>query len=353
MGNDSDNQAQYAATLPVQQSATTVGGTWVPTSPTSPMPVEAKIEVEPTCMDSTVVGALVKVAGRCWCLKPEAMDVLVGAFSGSVLAGIGPEEEAPKMQKRDAVAVIPLSGLITPAPAGGMLGQLLGLGGGLAEFKANLGQALKDDEVKQIVLDVDSPGGLVDQVPETAALIRKIRDHKPVTAVASTQAASAAYWIASQADNLIVTPSGEVGSIGVYMLHTDQSEQMSKEGLHVTLTSAGKYKTEGNKYEPLSPEARKAQQAKVNRFYDKFVSDVAAGRGVSKDEVRDGYGEGRSLLAEDAVEHGLADRVASIDQVVYESVQALVEERQTVQARTAHVTAERAAVAIERDLLFG
>ena len=130
-------------------------------------------------------------------------------------------------------------------------------------------------------MNVDSPGGLIDLVPETAALIRTVRETKPVIAVANTYAASAAYWLASQASDLVVTPSGEVGSIGVYMPHLDVSGWEEQQGVKTTLISAGKYKTERSPFEPLSDEAAAAMQDTVDKYYGMFTYGVAVGRGTS------------------------------------------------------------------------
>jgi signal peptide peptidase SppA len=131
----------------------------------------------------------------------------------------------------------------------------------------------------------------------------------PVTAIANTLAGSAAYWLASQADEVVVSPSGFVGSIGVFARHVDESAALAQEGLKVTLISAGDYKVEGNPYEPLSDEAQAAIQALVNETYDAFVNDVAAGRNVSAGDVLAGFGQGRMFSAQGAVAAGLADRV--------------------------------------------
>ena len=267
--------------------------------------------------DGNVVAQLIAAAGRPWCLKPEAMEMLVEALSAGTITGhthTGPPFPAPA-RSAGSIAVIPLSGLITPS-GGGPLGQLLGLGAGLTHFRQELAGAAADNEVKHIILEVNSPGGMVDHVPETAASIREARNQKPVTAVASTQAASAAYWLASQADELVVTPSGEVGSIGVYMMHTDKSKALENDGLSVTLTSAGEYKTEGNSYQPLSDEGRRSQQQKVDRFYEMFIQDVGHGRGESPEFVAERYGKGRTIGAEEAVEAGSADRIGTVDQVL-------------------------------------
>jgi ClpP class serine protease len=91
---------------------------------------------------------------------------------------------------------------------------------------------------------------------------------------------------------------------------------MASEGVKTTLISAGKYKTEGNPYEPLSDEARAAMQAMVDDYYGMFTRAVAKGRGVSVDAVRNGFGEGRMVSASQAVKNGMADRVATLDQVL-------------------------------------
>jgi signal peptide peptidase SppA len=266
-------------------------------------------------IDGRLLAELLTAGSRPWAMLPESMDLLAGAISAGVVVA-GPFGDTNRAStKYGGIAVVPLQGVITPS-GGGPKGQLLGMGGGICGFRQELAKAAADETVDQIVIEVNSPGGLTDRVPETAALVRKVRESKPITAVANTMAGSAAYWLASQANEVVVAPSGEVGSIGTYMLHTDKSEANEKAGLNVTLTSAGRFKTEGNAYEPLSDEAAEARQRKVDLFYGKFVADVAAGRGVSTNDVVEGYGEGRTLLAEAAVEAGLADRVATLEETV-------------------------------------
>jgi signal peptide peptidase SppA len=176
--------------------------------------------------------------------------------------------------------------------------------------------ALADDTVGTIVLDIDSPGGTVTGVPELAAEILAARGTKPVIAVANSMAASAAYWIASAADKIVVTPSGDVGSIGVYTTHQDVSAAMEKEGVKVTYIQAGKYKTDGNPYTPPSEEFLENTQKDVNTFYQMFLNAVAAGRGISAETVAETFGQGRMVMAQDAVACGMADEIATLEQVV-------------------------------------
>jgi signal peptide peptidase SppA len=155
-----------------------------------------------------------------------------------------------------------------------------------------------------------------------AGEIRAARSKKPVVAAISGIGASGAYWLASQADEVVVTPSGLVGSIGVVSAHEDVSAAAEAKGVRVTLISAGKYKTEGNSLGPLSDEGLAHAQSMVDEFYGMFVSDVAKGRRVPVDDVRNGYGEGRVVNARAAVASNLVDRIATVEDVVGELLSA-------------------------------
>jgi ClpP class serine protease len=131
--------------------------------------------------------------------------------------------------------------------------------------------------------------------------------------------ASAAYWIASAADKIYVTPGGEIGSVGVLAVHTDISQANESEGRKVTIIKAGKYKAEGNPYEPLNDESTAELQKGVDRYYDMFVKDVAAGRRASVSKVRSDFGQGRLMSPEDAVSAGMADGVMAFSDVMSEA----------------------------------
>lgn len=197
-------------------------------------------------------------------------------------------------------------------------------GASLEAFQTNFKQAAADEGARAIILDVDSPGGQVDLVPETVSMINAAkRADRPIIAVANTMAASAAYWIASAADELVVTPSGLVGSIGVYMMHQDISQNLEMQGVVPTFIFEGARKVEGNPFEPLSDEARGALQSHVRTYYEMFTKDVAKSRGVSVSVVRadpekggEHFGGGRAYTAKEAVVLGMADRVATIEQTI-------------------------------------
>lgn len=180
--------------------------------------------------------------------------------------------------------------------------------------RGQLRAAQADDSVGQILMLFDTPGGSVFGCPELADDIRN--SSKPVVGLANYCAASAGYWMLSACSEVYVSPSGQVGSIGVWMAHQDVSGAMEQEGIVTTLISAGKFKVEGNPYEALSDDAKASMQASVDDFYTGFVKAVAKGRGVSVDAVRNGMGQGRMLSAKDALAEKMVDGVMTFDEVV-------------------------------------
>lgn len=194
-------------------------------------------------------------------------------------------------------------------------------GGTSTELLARrLDQAIADPDVASIMLDVDSPGGSVFGVPEMAAKLFEARKNKRIVAVSNDLMASAAYWIGSAATEIVMTPSGQVGSIGVYVLHEDVSAAADKAGVKVTPIYAGKYKVDGHPFEPLTESARADLQGEVDWYYTQFVNAVARHRGTTPEAVRNGYGEGRALTADAALAAKLVDRVATFEAVLKEEV---------------------------------
>lgn len=255
-----------------------------------------------------------------WAVLPEKLAVILAVAQRHALGErLDPAEvqaitqaAATRQQTagRGAVAVIPVVG--TLIPRGDML---LESSGAVSAQRVTAGfrAALADQQVGSIVLDIDSPGGSVAGIEELAGEIYAARGQKPIVAVANTLAASAAYWLAAAAGELVVSPSAEVGSIGVFAAHTDLSAAYEQAGVKMTLVAAGKYKTEGSPYAPLDDAARAAIQGRVNDYYDAFTKAVARGRGVNVADVRGGFGEGRVVGAKEAVKLGMADRVDTLD----------------------------------------
>lgn len=263
------------------------------------------------------------IAERPWAIIPSMLEAMVEVVA---LRAAGVELEPEEIQARIAggpgkgsanragsVAILPIYGVLTPRAT--LFSDISG-GTSVESFRNDFSEAVNDDDISGIVLDVNSPGGSTELITELAADIRAAREVKPVVAIANTQAASAAYHLASQATELFVTPSGNVGSIGVFAAHEDISKALEEAGVKTTLISAGRFKTEGNPYEPLGAEAKRAIQHRVDDHYAIFVRDVAAGRGVDESTVRSGYGEGRVLHAGDALAAGMVDGVQTFDATV-------------------------------------
>jgi HK97 family phage prohead protease len=167
-------------------------------------------------------------------------------------------------------------------------GAYLNSASGLRSYegiKASLQKALDDSAVQAIVLDIDSAGGEASGVDEVSDMIHSARGAKPIIAIANDSAYSAAYWIASAADKVLVTKMGGVGSIGVYALHADISGWDSAAGIKYTYIFSGKQKVEGNPHEPLSDKAQQRIQDQVDGVRQMFVQAVARNRSVEADKI--------------------------------------------------------------------
>lgn len=271
-------------------------------------------------MEQSTASALVAIAQAPWAILPATLSALLE----SARAGVTSDGPTAGPQVRYPAAAAPMrpgargAGGIAVLPMIGVLSQRPQFWGGMGTdiFTQIFRQAVADPNVGAIVLEVDSPGGSVSGMTELAAVIFEARKEKKIVAVASSLMASAAYWVASAAAELVVTPSGEVGSIGVYGIHVDQSKALELAGLKITEIAAGRFKTEGSPFKPLSGEAHKAMEKLVHGHYNRFIDDVARGRGVPPSRVRDGFGEGRVVGAQEAVKLGMADRVATLDATI-------------------------------------
>jgi signal peptide peptidase SppA len=226
-----------------------------------------------------------------------------------------PEDDQGYCLTPGGVAVINVSGVIAQRMnlimrfSGGVSSEMLG---------RTIQKCLKNPECKALVLDINSPGGTVGGTAECSDLIYNARGTKPMIAVSNTCMASGAYWIGSACDEVVASPSSRIGSIGVYMVHAERSKQDAEMGVKRTVISAGRYKTAGNDVEPLSEESRGKLQQFVNDAYAMFTEAVARNRKASVQAVRNGFGEGDAPYSREAVAEKLADRVATLDQVISE-----------------------------------
>jgi len=261
-----------------------------------------------------------------WAITPEMLGIIAevarfraegGTFSeDEIRHRIEAQANGPRRGGPNAtgVALIPIYGVISQRMT---LMTALSGGTSVEQLTGQFRDALADPEIGAIVFDIDSPGGAVDGIEEFATEVREARGTKRIVAVANTMAGSAAYYIAAQADEVVVTPSGQVGSIGILAIHEDFSRAKDALGITTTFITAGKYKAEGHEDLPLSDDAVAHVQSMADEFYSMFVGAVAKGRGVSTAKVSGAdFGEGRMLLARAAKAVGMVDRIATLDATV-------------------------------------
>lgn len=270
-----------------------------------------------------------------WAIHPSALAAILSLEAKPFQAA------KPSTMGRGAnkVAVVPIQGVLA---SGSQYGTSYEAIQNAVEAAAN------DPAVKHIVLSVDSPGGNVTGLPETAATIAAAARIKPVTAMVEGMAASAAYWLASQASKVVITPSGEVGSVGVRMMHVDVTKAMDEAGYKVTEMHAGDFKTEWSPFSPLSDGAKAAMQTRLDASHQDFLAAVKTGRGsrATQDITDKRFGEGRMFDGQEAAAHGLVDAVQS-SRDFYRSVTPAAE-AEPITAPTFPIGPARARLEVER-----
>lgn len=265
-------------------------------------------------------GLLHAVAARRWAMEPQALVGAVEVFINTHVVGnaqaedgMPDDKECPKMgyYVMDGVGVIEIGGIMLknvpmsyPAEATSTRAAQLALQAALA-----------DEEVRAILLLIDSPGGEVSGVQELGDAVFAARAVKPVVAHISDLGASAAYWVASQADRITANRSAMVGSIGVYTVMEDWSEAYAEAGVQVHLLTSGPYKGAGVEGTPISEAQLKPVQEEIDALATMFRDTVKRGRAISEDRMT-GLATGRVWLAPQAQALGLIDEVCNSDEAL-------------------------------------
>lgn len=206
--------------------------------------------------------------------------------------------KAGRDMQQDSVAVLDVSGVITPYP--NILSFLFG-GTDIASLEEQFTAAINDPDISGIVLRIDSPGGLITGVEEFASTIAQARGIKPIVAYAYGNAASAAYWIASAADRIVAGPTTVLGSIGVAMAVA--KEQDSR---WVRFVSSGAPR---KNLDPATEQGRDSLQKRLDAMEAEFVGAVARFRNTSTERVLSEFGQGDVLPSREAVKIGMADHL--------------------------------------------
>jgi signal peptide peptidase SppA len=257
-----------------------------------------------------------RLAGEPWAITETALQTILEIAARenespqAVAAKLGRDlQNTYTATEREGVAIIPVTGplfryanLFT-AVSGASSYELIA-----RDFTA----ALENPQIKGIILDIDSPGGEVNGVSELSNMVYAARGKKPVVAYASGDAASGAYWIASAADEIVVSDTSALGSIGVVGMYRGKSGKSNEDVEIVSSQSPHK------RLDPSSDEGRTRLQMRIDSMADVFIETIARNRKVSADIVQTHYGGGDVLIGAKAVQAGLADRVGSLEQLIQE-----------------------------------
>jgi len=265
--------------------------------------------------------------GNAWLIEPAKFEAIAEFIeargSGALLdpeeirgVAAGRRDSGPSVQQApQAIGIIPITGVLVHRTYG-----VSNWSGGTSTEQAGrtFDGMMADPSISAIVLDIDSPGGMVEGTIELADKIAAGSNlgTKRVVALANGYAASAAYWIGVSAQQFFSIPSGDVGSIGAIAMHVDQSGLDAKVGIKRTLIRSGKYKGEGHPYGPLEDSALAAVQQRLDEMYAEFVDGVAAGRRVSPETVINDFGEGRMVRAAHAAAADMIDGILTFDQLI-------------------------------------
>jgi ClpP class serine protease len=256
------------------------------------------------------VSALDIVAATPWAIEPDMLDTIraIALREGDGVEALQAREGRPltnarTVTMRDGVAVVPITGPIFRYA--NLFTQISGATS-LDVLAKDFAAALDDPAVRAIVLDINSPGGQATGVSEFAAQVHAAA--KPVVAYVGGMAASAAYWIAAAAPQIVMSKSAMAGNIGA-VLGLDTRKDPNKTEI-VSSQSP-------NKRPDVGTDAGRAQlQGMVDALAQVFIDDVAAYRGMTSDAVVKDFGAGDIFIAAKAVAAGMADRIGTLEDVI-------------------------------------
>ncbi len=193
--------------------------------------------------------------------------------------------------------------------------EVLGVIADAKETIRQLRRFREDENIRAIVLRVDSPGGVVGPSQEIYREVAKTRQVKKIVASMGAVAASGGYYVVASADGIIANPGTITGSIGVIMEYTNFKELFSKIGLAPVVIKSGTFKDTGSPVRDITPEEEKYLQAFVQELHEQFVAAIAAGRKMKLDTVRK-LADGRIYTGADAKSLGLVDRIGNLEDAV-------------------------------------
>ena len=227
------------------------------------------------------------------------------------------EEETVEGKGKAKVLLMDVSGVLSDETGGLVLGSPPPRIPIVARVREELQKAEEDDNVKALIVRINSPGGtitasdLIYREIDTFKIRRKI----PVIAVTMDVAASGGYYAALAADTIVALPTSVTGSIGVIMLTVNAKGLMEKIGVAPLTIKSGEMKDAGSPFRPLTAQERAVFQSVIDQMYGRFVTLIARSRKIPEDRVRT-FADGRIYTAEQAKALGLVDEIGYMDDVV-------------------------------------
>lgn len=214
-------------------------------------------------------------------------------------------------QIRGSKAHIAIHGPIFSKP--NFLTEWLGIGVVLTDIVGDIQLVLDNDSVESIVLDIDSPGGAVTGINEAASFIKEASKQKPITAYIGGVGASAAYWLASGADEIVLDATARVGSIGIVIAYPNPQKD---DDYYIEIVNTAS----PNKRPDIGTEkGKKVIIEQLDALADVFIDTVATNRDVLASTVINDFGKGGVLVGQQAVDVGMADRLGSFEELMKEN----------------------------------
>jgi ClpP class serine protease len=254
------------------------------------------------------------VFNRPWPIQEDYLDVMAGILINAATdfsAGKTPVKPSPKpsgLRMQDGVPIIEVDGVISKKM--NMFSDVSG-GTSIDQLSSQFDEALATD-ANAVIFNIHSPGGSIDGVDEFAQRVFDARaGNKTIIALADNQAASAAYWIGSQADEFYVTSGGSAGSIGVVARILDNTRMLKNAGIDPLVIRSGDLKAPG--LGPLSPDQENSVVKEVMAYAQMFYGAVQRGRPLLNiDDVK----RGQMFVGQEAVQVGLADGITTLNALV-------------------------------------
>lgn len=269
----------------------------------------ARATGQPWLIQAEAFQTIIEIAGRelpdqatidAW--KNEATRRALAVRAGDPLGN------SPTARVRDGVAIIPVAGPIFRYA--NLFTEFSGATA-LSDFATNLAAARADSRVKSIMLEIDSPGGDVTGLTEAADMIAAVSAEKPTVAYVEGSAHSAAYWLASAASRVVLSPTATIGSLGAVVAMEDRTEARARDGVRrFRFVST---QTPNKLLDPTTDTGAAKVQALADRLASEFLAAAAKARGMDVPQLLEATDGGGIVVGADAVDAGLADQVMGFE----------------------------------------